>query len=193
MKISIFGAGNTLLTDEGFGVHFVRHLQSRYNLPENVDVVDAGTMGMLASGFIENYDYVFIIDVVEVKEKPGTVLIYDYDDIRLNKMPAKLSPHQIGIQEMLLMCDMRDVSPENLKLISVVPESMEIGDKLSETLQNNLEKVENILLKELESLDVPFYKKSTNTNLKKTTKYHSQICTKCMLMGKNTAKLKLKK
>jgi len=158
MKISIFGAGNILLTDEGFGVHFVRHLQSRYNFPENVDVVDAGTMGMLASNFIENYDYVFIIDVVEVKEKPGKVLIYNYEDIRLNKMPAKLSPHQIGIQEMLLMCDMRNASPKNLKIIGIVPESLDIGDKLSETLQNNLEEVEKILLQEMNSLGVPFYK-----------------------------------
>jgi len=162
MKISIFGAGNTLLSDEGFGVHFVRYLQSRYGFPENIDVVDAGTMGMLASGFIENYDYVFIIDVVEIKDKPGTILIYDYDDIRLNKMPAKLSPHQIGVQEMLLMCDIRGVSPDNLKLISVVPESMTIGDSLSKTLKNCLKEVENILLKELESLNIPFYKKSTN-------------------------------
>ncbi|TYB32671.1 MAG: hydrogenase maturation protease [Flexistipes sinusarabici] len=160
MKISIFGAGNILLTDEGFGVHFVRYLQNKYDFPENVDLVDAGTMGMLASNFIENYDYVFIIDVIEVKEKPGTVLIYNYDDIRLNKMPAKLSPHQIGVQEMLLMCDMRNASPHNLKFMGIVPESMEIGDSLTETSKKGIEKVEETLLKELNSLGISFYKKN---------------------------------
>ena len=43
MRILIYGAGNLILSDEGFGVHFVRHLERYYQIPENVELYDGGT------------------------------------------------------------------------------------------------------------------------------------------------------
>jgi hydrogenase maturation protease len=36
MKTLVLGAGNLLLSDEGFGVHFIRYLQEHYTLPPEV-------------------------------------------------------------------------------------------------------------------------------------------------------------
>ena len=45
-QITILGVGNLLFTDEGVGVRVAEALQDRYEFPENVKVVDGGTLGM---------------------------------------------------------------------------------------------------------------------------------------------------
>ena len=45
-KAVVLGIGNVLLSDEGIGVHAVKALVQRYDLGEDVEVVDGGTTGM---------------------------------------------------------------------------------------------------------------------------------------------------
>ena len=42
--ITILGLGNILMKDEGFGVHFVRWIESRWRLPETVELIEGGVM-----------------------------------------------------------------------------------------------------------------------------------------------------
>jgi len=67
----------------------------------------------------------------------------------LNRIPVKLSPHQIGIQEMLLLSEMRGGSPDRITLIGVIPESLDASDQLSPTLQARLDDVAGMILKDL--------------------------------------------
>ena len=46
MRVVVLGIGNTLLSDEGFGVHAIEALEKRYQMAEGVEVVDGGTTGM---------------------------------------------------------------------------------------------------------------------------------------------------
>ncbi|GFH63469.1 MAG: hydrogenase maturation protease, partial [Candidatus Desulfovibrio kirbyi] len=46
-NVLILGVGNILLTDEGFGVRAVEYLQSRYQWPASVRLMDGGTSGVL--------------------------------------------------------------------------------------------------------------------------------------------------
>ena len=46
-RILIMGVGNILLTDEGFGVRAVEHLEANYAWPENVRLLDGGTQGLM--------------------------------------------------------------------------------------------------------------------------------------------------
>lgn len=41
--ILVFGCGNTLLGDDGFGPAVIKHLEENHTLPETVFVMDAGT------------------------------------------------------------------------------------------------------------------------------------------------------
>ena len=42
----ILGVGNLLMSDEGVGVHVIQRLVADYQLPEEVQVLDGGTLGM---------------------------------------------------------------------------------------------------------------------------------------------------
>ena len=58
--ITILGVGNLLFTDEGVGVRVAEALQDRYDFPENVKVVDGGTLGMGLLGVISEADYLIV-------------------------------------------------------------------------------------------------------------------------------------
>lgn len=149
MNVLILGAGNLLLSDEGFGVHAVRYLERRYELPACVELFDAGTLGIMATHKVEESDLVYILDVVAAEGAPGTVLRYAKDDFMLNRVPVKLSPHQAGVQEMLLVSEMRGRCPAEIYLLGVIPATTEPGEALSPVLQQRLPEVADALVAEL--------------------------------------------
>lgn len=65
-SILIFGCGNTLFGNDGFGPAVANHLNAHYAIPNNVLVLDAGT-GIR--------DYIF--DLLLMEKKPEKVIIID--------------------------------------------------------------------------------------------------------------------
>ena len=141
MKILIVCAGNTLLSDEGWGVHVVRYLESHYTFPLHVELLDAGTLGIMIAHRLEEADRVYLLDVILAEGPPGEVRRYSKPDIMLKQIPAKLSPHQIGVQEMLLMMELRGRCPGEVILMGSIPATLEPGDSLSPALQRQVESV----------------------------------------------------
>ncbi|WP_457567218.1 HyaD/HybD family hydrogenase maturation endopeptidase [Desulfurobacterium sp.] len=153
-KIGIMGVGNILLGDEGFGVHFIEYFKNRYDVPENVELIDGGTAGIFLSPLIDYIKKLIIIDVVAVDAEPGSIFTYDKEDFFIDNLPLKLSPHQIGLQEVLLLNDLKGSCPEYVKLIGIVPASLDPDTRLSPVLEERLKDVEKLVVEELRSLGV---------------------------------------
>ncbi|WP_027363181.1 hydrogenase maturation protease [Desulfospira joergensenii] len=64
--VLIFGCGNTLFGNDGFGPEVIRYLNNNFSFPESVLVLDAGT------GIRD-----FIFDLILVEKKPELILIID--------------------------------------------------------------------------------------------------------------------
>jgi hydrogenase maturation protease len=151
MKTLIFGAGNLLLTDEGFGVHFINFLQANYVFPEDVELYDGGTLGIMVTHMLEDADHVYLVDVIEAKGEAGDIYRYEKEDFMLGKLPIKMSPHQIGIQEVLTLSDMRDRCPQRVSLFGVIPLSYDAGVELSPLLAGKLPGLAETLVSELKA------------------------------------------
>ncbi|HOW64329.1 MAG TPA: HyaD/HybD family hydrogenase maturation endopeptidase [Candidatus Paceibacterota bacterium] len=151
MKTLIFGAGNLLLSDEGFGVHFVRHLEAHYLFPPEVEILDAGALGIMAAHELESADRVYVVDVLALQGEPGQPMRFNKEDLMLQRIPTKLSPHQIGIQEMLLLSEIRGRCPREIVLLGIIPASMAPGNQLSSLLASQLVPMAEELVKELRS------------------------------------------
>lgn len=149
MKILIFGAGNLLLTDEGFGVHFIKYLQKSYTFPDEVELYDGGTLGIMVSHMLEDADHVYLVDVIEAKGEPGEIFRFEKEDFMLNRIPVKLSPHQIGIQEVLALSEIRERCPEKVTLFGVIPLSYDAGAELSPLLNGLLPTLARRVVEEL--------------------------------------------
>ena len=139
-KIVIMGVGNLLLSDEGIGVHAAKELSKR-GYPKHIEIYDAGTLGLLSGPLFENRDLLVVIDSVDAPGEPGDVIVYNKDDIMLSRMPVKLSPHQIGIQETLLVSELRGECPKDVIFIGVIPASYDSSIELTETGKKALKKV----------------------------------------------------
>ena len=149
MTTLIFGAGNLLLSDEGFGVHFVKYLQDTYTFPEDVELYDGGTLGIMVTHLLEDADRVCLVDVIEAEGEPGEVYRFEKEEFLLGTLPVKMSPHQIGIQEVLTLSDIRGRTPETVTLYGVIPASYEAGVELSPTLATLLPKLADSIVEEL--------------------------------------------
>lgn len=153
-RIGILGIGNMLLSDEGFGVHFVQHLEAHYLLPDNVQVFDGGTAGILLAPFVEQCDHLFVIDVVNIDDAPGSLHCFSDEEVRAGDIQTRMSPHQIGMLEVLDICKIMGKVPEQIMFLTVVPENMDAGMKLSPILQQRIGDVLSLLSHSLQSLGV---------------------------------------
>jgi hydrogenase maturation protease len=150
--IGILGLGNTLLSDEGFGVHCVEHLETHYQFSENVIIYDGGTAGILLAPFIEQCDHIFVIDVVDLQDTPGSIHRFTDEDVRSGDMQTRMSPHQVGMLEILDICRIRGKAPAKIDFITVVPELLDIGMSLSPILSQRISDVLEVLLKSMDQL-----------------------------------------
>jgi hydrogenase maturation protease len=149
MQTLIFGAGNLLLSDEGFGVHFIKYLEQHYSFQEDVELYDGGTLGIMVTHLLEDADRVYLIDVVDAKGEPGDIYRYEKEEFLLGKLPIKMSPHQIGIQEVLTLSELRGRIPDQVTLFGIIPASYESGVELSATVADKLPGLAELVVAEL--------------------------------------------
>ena len=67
----LVGVGNVLRRDDGVGVR-VAQIMARLPLPPEVEVYEAGTVGVDAAWILEQRELVVVIDAIDAGAKPGT-------------------------------------------------------------------------------------------------------------------------
>ena len=147
-KITVLGLGNILLRDEGVGVHAIEELRKAYDFPENVEIIDGGTMGLDLLHFIEDADKLLIVDAVNLKKEPGTIAIIEDSDIPAF-VSTKLSIHQIGLPDVIYALKLMDLTPPRMTLIGMQPESLETGLAMSAAIKSNLGQLLNAIITKL--------------------------------------------
>ena len=97
-SILIVGVGNYLMGDEGVGLHLIQEMALR-TLPDNVDILDGGTGGLLLLNCFEAYRSVIFVDATMDGREAGTI-----DLIRpkfASDFPTALSVHDVGLKDMI--------------------------------------------------------------------------------------------
>jgi len=150
-KIMILGVGNLLFTDEGVGVRVAEALQDRYEFPENVKVVDGGTLGMNLLGVVSEVDHLIVVDAVRNGDEPGTLYRLAGEEIP-KRILAKNSLHQVDLLEALTCCQALDKVPETV-ILGVEPEDITtLGTDMTPTISARIDDLVEAALKELTSL-----------------------------------------
>ncbi len=167
MKIAVFGIGNILLKDEGVGVHVLNELKSRYDFPDYVTWIDGGTMGLDLLPFFEGHDKVLIIDAAHFHSEPGTIGMLIGDEIP-QFLSSKLSVHQIGLPDMLCASNLMEVTPKEIRLIGIQPDSIETGYGLTLTIQSKMDEIIRMVLLQLKEWGVEVKIKKSSKGVAKT-------------------------
>ena len=145
IKTLILGVGNLLMSDEGVGVHVIQRLRTDYHLPEQVQILDGGTLGMDLLYYLEGVENLLLIDAVQARKEPGALVRLEGDEVPAF-LSIKISPHQLGVPDMLAAAKLKDVFPQRIVLWGVQPELMEIGLDLSPKVESQVGTIiQNIL------------------------------------------------
>lgn len=148
VKISLIGLGNLLLRDEGVGVHAVEALKGKYDFPEEVRLLDGGTLGLDLLHLIEGMDRVLFVDAVDLKKKPGTIAVIEGEDLP-SLLEPKLSLHHVGLSDLLFASGFLGTRPAEIVLIGIQPETMEMGLELSRTVKERFDELLQTVLEKL--------------------------------------------
>ncbi len=148
MKILILGIGNLLLSDEGIGVHAAQALLRDYSLPDNVEVIDGGTMGIELLSVIAQADHLIILDAVNIGKPPATMIRLDDDQVPA-LFQTKLSPHQVGLADVLAASQLTGEQPDHITLFGVQPAYVGVGIELSEAVAPQLTRLIKEVVAEL--------------------------------------------
>jgi len=149
-KVLILGVGNLLLKDDGFGVHLVNALKEN-DLPENVTVLEAGTVSHQLIPLLHEVDHLIVIDVVEAGDTPGSLFRFSPEDMKF-KAEQQVSLHQISLIDVLHMAELTGRKPKTV-IIGVQPKDTTTwGLELSDELRAVIPRVKELIFEELRTI-----------------------------------------
>ena len=106
MRIAVLCVSNELLMDEGVGPACARYLLSRYEFPENVDVLDRAVMGMGIMSDLRDHDFMLALDAMEVPDaRPGQIFSFAPEDAAPTH-PGMLSLHEVRFADVLASAEL---------------------------------------------------------------------------------------
>lgn len=131
--IVVFGCGNTLFGDDGFGPELIEHLLQTTTLPDSVAAVDVGTsIGDILFDLLlspARPTHIFIVDAISQSRRlPGEIFELDIDSIPANKS-SDFSLHQFP--SVNLLKELRNSAGVDVRILAVqvkrIPEEVQPG------------------------------------------------------------------
>jgi hydrogenase maturation protease len=149
-NILVLGIGNILLSDEGAGVRAIEFLNRHYEIPPVLTLVDAGTMGLEILPYLEGKTDLIIVDAVVSDKQPGHVLRKKLNDAGVF-FRNKISPHQLGLSEVLGAATLTGCLPPEIVLLGIVPKKLDAGLEFSSEIDKAFPHLIDQLIEEIQS------------------------------------------
>ncbi len=153
-RILVMGVGNPLMRDEGAGPRVAELLMDGYTFPDDVSVVDAGTMGLSILELLIDLEHLIVVDAIKETGHPaGTVLLLTPEDLADNQVMHSL--HDMRLIDVLQHAALMDRMPKTTVLIGIQIESIDQWVlELSPPVEAALPIAASAVLDELERLGV---------------------------------------
>lgn len=134
-RILLMGVGNTLLKDDGVGIHVTRLVESDPALSETLKCVDGGTIGLALLPDLENSEALILVDASELNANPGHVAMFHGREIDRQLNNKRRSVHEVALADLLSAAEIRGRLPQRRVLIAIQPGSTEWGLELTPAVQ----------------------------------------------------------
>ena len=128
----VLGIGNTLLSDEGVGVHAMHRLTEQCRDLGAVEFLDGGTLSFTLANPIADNPNLIVIDAANFNAEPGTVRVFlDGAMDEFLNAAGKRSVHEVGLIDLLSIASLTGTLPERRALIGVQPLELGWGEQPS--------------------------------------------------------------
>ena len=122
----ILGVGNTLLSDDGAGVHVAKRLQDA-GVAGGVRVLDAGTLGFALLPEVQDCSALIVVDAAREGLAPGSVTVREGAAMDAFVCRRGRSVHDVGIADLLAMARLSGQLPARRALVGIEPAAVEWG------------------------------------------------------------------
>jgi hydrogenase maturation protease len=145
-RVVIMGIGNTLLADEGIGIHVVHRLQDLVPTGNGIELLDGGTLSFNLLPAIEAADSLIVVDAARLGQAPASVRCLIGEDFDSHLGQSRHTAHEIGLRELLDMARLNGRLPSRRALIGVQPFSLDWGEKPTEAVTAAIPLIMNLAL-----------------------------------------------
>jgi len=149
--VLVLALGNVLLGDDGLGPAAVARLERDYRTPPGVRLEDGGTLGLSLLGLIADSRHVILVDAVRADAAPGTLVRLDGEEVPA-AVRDRLSPHQVGVADLLEAARLMNRYPQTVTLLGLVPDSLELAIVRSKAVDDGLEALVAAVVGEVQRL-----------------------------------------
>ncbi len=148
-KLLVLGIGNSLLSDEGVGVHAVKALMEE-SWPEDVDLLEGGTFTQDIFYIFKNYEKLLVLDCVRGSNGPGTIYRLSESDL-VEDETQNLSVHDIDMLDSLRMAELMGHRPI-MRVVGMEPLKIDWDMELTEPIQKVFPKYLEIIREEIHAM-----------------------------------------
>ena len=129
MKTLVLGIGNTLLTDEGIGIHVLQALEPELANWPDVTLLDGGTLSFTLAGPIEEADALIVVDAANIKSEPGGWTLLEGEEMDAFLMSnRKASVHEVGLTDLRAIAILAGHWPEKRAMLAIQPQTIDWGE-----------------------------------------------------------------
>lgn len=146
----VLGIGNLVMSDDGVGVRVVQRLLQEYRFPDGVEVLDGGTLGLDLLPWLEGVERLIVVDAVETGNKPGACVRLTGEELP-TALETRLSPHQMGLKDLLSVARFTGHTPQEMVLIGVQPGNITMDSELTQAVSSRLDELIQNIVCELHS------------------------------------------
>ncbi|MGD8547645.1 MAG: HyaD/HybD family hydrogenase maturation endopeptidase [Thiohalophilus sp.] len=135
MQTLVLGIGNTLLSDEGIGVHVIHQLQEQHSQLPGTRFIDGGTLSFTLAADIEEADNLIVIDATQLHAEPGTIKTFINDEMdHFLGTGNKRSVHEVSLLDLIHISRMTGHFPKHRALVGIQPQKLDWGEAPTEAV-----------------------------------------------------------
>jgi hydrogenase maturation protease len=120
-------------------------------LPDGVEVVEGGTQGLGLVSLMEGWQRVILVDAANVGQAPGRFVRFTPQEARLLGDDQRLSIHNAGLRDALLLAQTLDLLPDEIIVYGVQPASLDWDEDLSPQVEAAIPELVRSILDELDA------------------------------------------
>jgi hydrogenase maturation protease len=127
----ILGIGNTLLGDEGAGVHALERISALLGDRTDVDVLDGGTLCFMLLPTLEQYQRLIVLDAAMIEGPAGTIESHEGTAFDRFLGRPRHSVHEVGLCDLMSMARLSGCFPEHRAIVGIKPEFVDWSETCS--------------------------------------------------------------
>ena len=129
MKTLVLGIGNTLLTDEGIGIHVLGALEPMLAGLSDVTLLDGGTLSFTLAGPIEEADALIVVDAANIQSQPGEWTLLEGEAMDAFLMSNRKSTvHEVGLTDLRAIAILAGHWPDKRAMLAIQPDVVDWGE-----------------------------------------------------------------